>query len=257
ALEDALSSTAHTSPTLGASKEATGVCLTGGEGILVVAEVESRSLDADDTQGEGSATKFELEALFLENLAAVQSFYSSHVGDLTGQLNIRVAMAERSEVTLAVLRADFDLYRSLDEARVNSAVAHALSIERARPEELVTKLAEAEGEVLSLHSETEAARLAQAELKVKEQELQTAKSEMWLAFIARDRAVDEAKESRKVETKAKLEAYSLQGRLDRSNERQVELRLAALKDRLADAEKLKMRYQRQVDILSTESYRSG
>ncbi|PON74711.1 hypothetical protein PanWU01x14_047700, partial [Parasponia andersonii] len=35
------------------------------------------------------------------------------------------------------------------------------------------------------------------------------------------------------------------------------LRLAALKDRLADAEKLKIRYQRKVDVLSAESYRSG
>ncbi|PON55788.1 hypothetical protein PanWU01x14_185970, partial [Parasponia andersonii] len=36
-----------------------------------------------------------------------------------------------------------------------------------------------------------------------------------------------------------------------------ELRLAVLRDRLTDAEKLKTRYQRQVDVLSAESYRSG
>ncbi|PON85740.1 hypothetical protein TorRG33x02_184700, partial [Trema orientale] len=36
-----------------------------------------------------------------------------------------------------------------------------------------------------------------------------------------------------------------------------ELRLAALRDRLADADKLRLRYQRQVDVLSAESYRSG
>ena len=40
-------------------------------------------------------------------------------------------------------------------------------------------------------------------------------------------------------------------------QRQAKLRLTALKDRLADAEKLKLRYQRQVDVLSAESYRSG
>ncbi|PON71078.1 hypothetical protein PanWU01x14_075170 [Parasponia andersonii] len=40
-------------------------------------------------------------------------------------------------------------------------------------------------------------------------------------------------------------------------QQQAELRLAALKDRLADADKLKTRYQRQVDVLSAESYRSG
>ncbi|PON37685.1 hypothetical protein PanWU01x14_318430 [Parasponia andersonii] len=38
---------------------------------------------------------------------------------------------------------------------------------------------------------------------------------------------------------------------------QVELRLVVLKDRLANAEKLKTRYQKQVDILFVESYRSG
>ncbi|PON37537.1 hypothetical protein PanWU01x14_319560 [Parasponia andersonii] len=119
---------------------------------------------------------------------------------------------------------------------------------------------------------------------------------MGLAFIARDRAVDDAKEVRKAEAKAKLEANSLHRRLDRSNEvnrhlcldqkklmgahvelshkygedlayintllvdlsqLQVELRLAVLRDRLVDAEKLKMRYHRQVDVLSAESYRTG
>ncbi|PON59290.1 hypothetical protein PanWU01x14_160390 [Parasponia andersonii] len=115
---------------------------------------------------------------------------------------------------------------------------------------------------------------------------------MGLAFIARDQAVENAKEARKAEAAAKLEAHALQRRLDRSHEvnrylfldhknlmgaqvemsrkhcedlaginsllvdllqRQAELRLAALKDRLADAEKLKTRYQRQVDVLSAES----
>ncbi|PON63012.1 hypothetical protein PanWU01x14_134590, partial [Parasponia andersonii] len=41
------------------------------------------------------------------------------------------------------------------------------------------------------------------------------------------------------------------------SQRQVELRVAALKDRLADAEKLKIRYQKQVDIFSAEGYRSS
>ncbi|PON49170.1 hypothetical protein PanWU01x14_231590 [Parasponia andersonii] len=106
---------------------------------------------------------------------------------------------------------------------------------------------------------------------------------MGLTVVARDRAVDDAKEARKAEAKFKLEAYSLQRRLDRSNEvnrylfldhknlmgahvemsrkhsknltsintllvdlsqQQAELRLVALKDRLAYAEKLKTRYQR-------------
>ncbi|PON40415.1 hypothetical protein PanWU01x14_297350, partial [Parasponia andersonii] len=152
---------------------------------------------------------------------------------------------------------------------------------------------EAEADKLA-HSE--AAKLAQDELRVKEQELQSVGAEMELAFIARDRAVEDAKEVRKAEAIAKLEAHSLRRRLYWSNEvnrylfldhknqmgahvemsrthgedlagintflvdlsqRQVELRLAVLKDRLADAEKLKTRYQRQVDILSAESYRSG
>ncbi|PON64578.1 hypothetical protein PanWU01x14_122900, partial [Parasponia andersonii] len=38
---------------------------------------------------------------------------------------------------------------------------------------------------------------------------------------------------------------------------QAELRLAALKNRLADSEKLKTMYQRQVDILCAKSYRSS
>ncbi|PON77321.1 hypothetical protein PanWU01x14_029400 [Parasponia andersonii] len=119
---------------------------------------------------------------------------------------------------------------------------------------------------------------------------------MRLAFIAHDQAVEDAKEARKTEAAAKLEAHALQRRLDQSHEvnrylfldyknlmgaqvemsrkhcedlaginsllvdlsqRQAELRLAALKDRLVDAEKLKTRYQRQVDVLSAESYRSG
>ncbi|PON80211.1 hypothetical protein PanWU01x14_006610 [Parasponia andersonii] len=41
------------------------------------------------------------------------------------------------------------------------------------------------------------------------------------------------------------------------SQQQAELRLAALRDRLADTEKLKTRYQRQVDVISAESYRSG
>ncbi|PON47472.1 hypothetical protein PanWU01x14_244310, partial [Parasponia andersonii] len=41
------------------------------------------------------------------------------------------------------------------------------------------------------------------------------------------------------------------------SQRHAELRLATLRDRLPDAEKLKTRYQRQVDVLSAESYRSG
>ncbi|PON32518.1 hypothetical protein PanWU01x14_360580, partial [Parasponia andersonii] len=169
--------------------------------------------------GEGPAVKFELK------LAIVQPFYSSRFRELTEQLNARAMMAEQSEVTLAALRVDFDLYRILDEARVSSAVAHALSIERARREELATRLVEVEGkvqsleaEVLGLCSEAEVARLAQAELKVREQKLQSAGVEMGLAFIARDKAVDEAKEVRKAEAKAKLDAHFLQRGLDWSNE---------------------------------------
>ncbi|PON39280.1 hypothetical protein PanWU01x14_306050, partial [Parasponia andersonii] len=153
---------------------------------------------------------------------------------------------------------------------VSSTVAHTLSVERTRREELAARLAEAEADKLA---QSEAARLAQNELRVKEQELQSAGAEIGLAFVARDRAIDDAKEARKAEAKAKLEVHSLQRRLDRSNEvnrylfldhknlmgahvemsrkhsedvagintflvdlsqRQVELRLAALKDRLAD-----------------------
>ncbi|PON31184.1 hypothetical protein PanWU01x14_371850 [Parasponia andersonii] len=94
-------------------------------------------------------------------------------------------------------------------------VAHALSIERVRHEELAERLAEAEAVGLT---QSEATRLAQNELKVKEQELQSAGVEMELAFLARDRAADDAKEARKAEARAKLEAHSLQRRLDRLNE---------------------------------------
>ncbi|PON51901.1 hypothetical protein PanWU01x14_213140, partial [Parasponia andersonii] len=196
------------------------------------------------------------------------------------ELSFRSALVKRSEAALTELKTDFDLYRSLEEARVSSAVAQALSAEGARREELAARLAEAEANKLT-HSE--AARLAQNELRVKEQELQSAGTEMGLAFIARDRAVEDTKEARKSEVTAKLEAHSLRRRLDRSNEvnrclfldhknlmgaqvemsrkhcedlagintflvylsqRQAKLRLVVLKDRLVDADKLKTRYQR-------------
>ncbi|PON55914.1 hypothetical protein PanWU01x14_184860, partial [Parasponia andersonii] len=150
-------------------------------------------------------------------LAAIQSFYFSCIRDLTEELSSCSALAEHSEATLTELRSDFDLYRSLEKARVSSAVAHALSVERTRREELAARLAEAEAEADNL-AQSEAARLAQNKLKVKEQELQSAGAEMGLAFIARDRAVDNAKEARKAEAKAKLEAHSLQHRLDQSDE---------------------------------------
>ncbi|PON32132.1 hypothetical protein PanWU01x14_363940, partial [Parasponia andersonii] len=126
--------------------------------------------------------------------------------DLTEELNSRSALVEHSETALAELRTDFNLYRSLDEARVSSAVAHALSVERVRCEKLATRLAMAEADRLA---QSEAARLAQNELKVKEQELQSTGTEIRLAFIARDRTVDDTKEARKAEVKAKLEAHSL------------------------------------------------
>ncbi|PON34404.1 hypothetical protein PanWU01x14_344660, partial [Parasponia andersonii] len=80
---------------------------------------------------------------------------------------------------------------------------------------------------------------------------------MRLAFIAHDKAVEDAKEARKAEATAKLEAHSLQRRLDRSHE--AELRLVVLKDRLADAEKLKTRDEMSItypanvlEMLATE-----
>ncbi|PON57058.1 hypothetical protein PanWU01x14_176480, partial [Parasponia andersonii] len=226
-------------------------------------------------------------------MSTIRSFYSARVNGLTEELSSRSALAERSMAALADLRSDFDVYRGLEEARVSSAVVHAISVEKARSEELAARLAQAEADLLA---QSEAARLAQGELRIKEQELQSTGAEMGLAFIARDQAVEDAKEARKAEAAAKLEAHALQRRLDRSHEvnrhlfldhknlmgaqveasrkhcadlaginsllvdlsqRQAELRLAALKDRLADAEKLKIRYQKQVDVLSAESYRSG
>lgn len=211
--------------------------------------------------------------------------------------------AEQSAIALKALRTDFDMFRSLEEARVGTVVAHALSVERTDREELTSKLADAErrlesleAEVPGLRAQAEFVGLAQAEAALKEQERLSAVAEMGLAVIARDDALDDAKEARKAEAKAELEAHSLQRRLDRSNEvishlhlehyellkshvgltrlrredvvsinnllgdlsqRQAKLRLAALRDMLADAEKLKKRYQRQVDVLSAESYRSG
>ncbi|PON59694.1 hypothetical protein PanWU01x14_157510, partial [Parasponia andersonii] len=103
-------------------------------------------------------------------------------------------------------RSDFDIYRSLEEARVSSVVAHALSVERTRRNELFARLAQAEADRLA---QSEAARLAQGELRIKEQELQSAGAEMGLAFITRDQAVEDAKEARKAEAAAKLEAHAL------------------------------------------------
>ncbi|PON34822.1 hypothetical protein PanWU01x14_341210 [Parasponia andersonii] len=276
---------------------ASGACPTGGEGALTASEAELCSPGTGNAQREGPATEPELEALSLKNvelvtsrtftqLAAIWSFYSSRIRDLFEELNSRSALAERSEAVLAELSSDLDLYWSLEEARVSSAVAHALSVERTRHEELAARLVEAEADKLA---QSEAARLAQNELRVMEQELQSAGAEMGLAFVARDRAVDDAKEARKAEVKAKLEAHSLQRRLDWSNDINrylfldhknlmgahvemsrkhsedlasintflIDLSLVALKDRLVDVEKLKTRYQRQMDVLSVESYRSG
>ncbi|PON60030.1 hypothetical protein PanWU01x14_155440 [Parasponia andersonii] len=226
-------------------------------------------------------------------MSAIRSFHSDRVKGLIEELNSRTTLAERCKAALAELRSDFDLYRGLEEARVSSAVAHALSVEKVRSEELATKLARSEADNAA-HSE--AARLAQGELRIKERELQSAGAEMGLAFIARDNAIEDAKEARKAEAVAKLEAHALQRRLERSHEvnrrlftdhkslmvarveasrkhcadldginsllldlsqRQAELRVAALKDRLADAEKLKIKYQKQVDVFSAEGYRSG
>ncbi|PON46335.1 hypothetical protein PanWU01x14_252220 [Parasponia andersonii] len=201
-------------------------------------------------------------------MSAIRSFHSDRVKGLIEELNSRTALAERCKAALAELRSDFDSYQGLEEARVSSAVAHALSVEKARSEELAAKLARSEADSAA-HSE--AARLAQGELRIKERELQSAGAEMGLAFIARDNAIEDAKEARKAEAVAKLEAHALQRRLERSHEinrhlftdhkslmvarveasrkhcadldginsllldlsqRQAELRVAALKDRL-------------------------
>ncbi|PON49169.1 hypothetical protein PanWU01x14_231580, partial [Parasponia andersonii] len=98
-------------------------------------------------------------------LAAIWSFYSSRVRGLTEEQSFRFALAEHSEAALAELRSDFDLYRSLEEARVSSAVAHALRVKRTRHEELAARLVEAEADKLA---QSEAARLAQNERRVKE-----------------------------------------------------------------------------------------
>ena len=74
-------------------------------------------------------------------MAAVQSFYASQVAELTRQLDAKSAAAEQSAVALKAVRADFDLFRSLEEARVSPVVAHALSVERTGREELASKLA--------------------------------------------------------------------------------------------------------------------
>ena len=75
-----------------------------------------------------------------------------------------------------------------------------------------------EAEVPALRALADLTGVAQAEAKLKEQEQLNAVAEMGLAVVARDRAIDDAKEARKAEAKAKLEAHSLQRRLDRSNE---------------------------------------
>ncbi|PON51085.1 hypothetical protein PanWU01x14_219430, partial [Parasponia andersonii] len=236
----ALGGTQHSSvPTAAAS----GACPVRGEGALTAGGAELCSSGAGNTQREGPAAQPELQALSLENvelvanrtfaqvwsirlllyfsaslldadplfsfnlqLAAIRSFYSSHIRDLTEELSSRSTLAERSEAVLAELRTNFNLYRSLDEARVSSTVAHALSVERTRLEELAMRLVEVEADKLA---QSEATRLAQNELRVKEQELQSAGAKMGLAFVACDRAVDDAKEARKAEAKAKLEAHSL------------------------------------------------
>ncbi|PON78366.1 hypothetical protein PanWU01x14_020040 [Parasponia andersonii] len=167
---------------------ASGAFLAGGEGALMVGRAEPRSAGTGNTQREGSAAEQDQEALSLENvelvasrtfaqLAAIRSFYTSYIRDLTEELNSRSALAERSEAILA-------------------------DVKRTRCEELAARLAKAEANKLA---QSEATRLAQKELRVKEQELQSARAEMGLVFIARDRAIDDAKEARK----AKLEAHSL------------------------------------------------
>ncbi|PON79069.1 hypothetical protein PanWU01x14_015700, partial [Parasponia andersonii] len=148
-------------------------------------------------------------------LSAIRSFYSARVKDLTEELSSRSALVERSVAALADLRSDFDIYRGLEEARVSSAVVHAMSVEKTRSKELVARLAQAEADMLA---QSEVARLAQGELRIKEQELQSTGAEMELAFIARDQVVEDAKEARKAEAAAKLEAHALQRRLDRSHE---------------------------------------
>ncbi|PON48378.1 hypothetical protein PanWU01x14_237730, partial [Parasponia andersonii] len=139
----------------------------------------------------------------------------ARIRDLTEELSSRSALTERNEAALAELRSDFDVYWGLEEARVTSTVAYALSVETARREELASRLAQVEADRLA---QSKAARLAQGELRIKEQELQSAGAEMGLALIARDQAVEDAKEVRKAEAVAKLEAHALQRKLDRSHE---------------------------------------
>ncbi|PON34771.1 hypothetical protein PanWU01x14_341610 [Parasponia andersonii] len=186
---------------------ASGASPVRGKVALAVGRVESHSADANNAQREGPATELELEALSLENIELVASRTFTA---LTEEFNSRSALAEHSKAALAELRTDFDLYRSLDKARVSSAEAHALSVERVKCEELATRLAKAEANRLA---QSEDVRLTQNELK-----------------------------ARKAEARAKVEAHSLHGRLDQSNK--AELRLTVLRDRLADVEKLKMKYQR-------------
>ncbi|PON72083.1 hypothetical protein PanWU01x14_069250 [Parasponia andersonii] len=155
--DDALGGTELSSvPTATAS----GACSAGGKGALTASGAGSCSPSAGNAQREGPATEPELEVLFLENvelvtshtfahLAAIRSFYSFRVRDLTEELSSCSALAERSETALVELRSDFDLYRSLEEARVSSMVVHALSVERTRREELTARLVEAEADRLA------------------------------------------------------------------------------------------------------------
>ncbi|PON55787.1 hypothetical protein PanWU01x14_185960, partial [Parasponia andersonii] len=69
-LGDALLPAVPTSAASGALKEATGAHPEEGEGVLAVGEVESRSSDADEAQGEDPAAEPELEALSLETLSS-------------------------------------------------------------------------------------------------------------------------------------------------------------------------------------------
>ncbi|PON34465.1 hypothetical protein PanWU01x14_344250 [Parasponia andersonii] len=111
----------------------------------------------DDAQRDDPAPKPELEALTPENVELVTT--RTLAQDLTEELSSRFALAKHSEAALTELRSDFDVYRGLEEARFSSAVAHAMSIERARSEELAARLAQAEADRLA---QSEATRLAQA-----------------------------------------------------------------------------------------------
>ncbi|PON66046.1 hypothetical protein PanWU01x14_112730 [Parasponia andersonii] len=119
-------------PTLRVSIGTTEVSMVKRKWVFVIGEEESHSINAKCPLGKDPTVKFELETLSLKNvdlttrcsiaqLAAARSFYSSHIEGLTRLLNAIVGVVKQSKIFFTMLKANFDLYQSLEDARAELA----------------------------------------------------------------------------------------------------------------------------------------